>query len=182
MRRSYRNNRTEDATFEINLAPMLDIIVSIVPMLLLSVVFVKISVIDSQIPQVVANAIEKDRKQENRDVSVSVYIVKDRTLKIILKEQGKEQAIPLAKGAEGLDLKTLHAEIVKIKVKYPSVFRMELHPDEEIPYSEIVSVLDRVRTRDATDPKISFDDAESGRKVDTELLFPDVVFGNVTEA
>ena len=49
-----QGRRSSDSTFELNLAPFLDIIVSIIPMLLLSVAFVQIKMIEAPTPQVVS--------------------------------------------------------------------------------------------------------------------------------
>ena len=57
-------SRTEDATFELNLAPLLDIIVSIVPMLLLSVVFVQITMVETPIPQAVQRTMANQDKKD----------------------------------------------------------------------------------------------------------------------
>ena len=67
--------REEDATFELNLAPMLDIIVSIIPMLLLSVVFVQITVIDTPIPQAVEKAVAA-ANEKNKDLVIdkNIYV------------------------------------------------------------------------------------------------------------
>jgi hypothetical protein len=52
-------SRATDATFDLNLAPILDIIVSIVPLLLLSIAFVQVKMIDTSVPQVVAEAAQR---------------------------------------------------------------------------------------------------------------------------
>ena len=51
--------RADDSTFALNLAPMLDIIVSIIPMLLMSVVFVQIKEMETTIPEIVNEAIAR---------------------------------------------------------------------------------------------------------------------------
>ena len=61
---------------------------------------------------------------------------------------------------------------------YPDIFRLELNPEENIPLEEIVSVMDRVRTTVTGEPKVVFKD-ETGKAIETNLMFPDVVFGNV---
>jgi hypothetical protein len=43
--------RSADATFDLNLAPILDIIVSIVPLLLMSIAFVQVKMIDTSAGQ-----------------------------------------------------------------------------------------------------------------------------------
>jgi hypothetical protein len=69
-----------------------------------------------------------------------------------------------------------------IKKEYPDVFRMELNPSDTVPLSEIVGVMDAVRTTKSVDGKqvkVSFIDSTSGKSIETNLLFPDIVFGNV---
>lgn len=172
--------RVEDAaTFELNLAPMLDIIVSIVPMLLLSVAFVHITVIETPVPQVVEKAIAAANEKNKDQVQVTLNVSKQSGFRFTIIDKGttKETVVGL-KGNE-LDLEGLHRETLAIKRSYPDVFRLELNPDESIPLGEIVTVMDQVRMTSANEPKIIFNDVESGKPIETNLLFPDVVFGNV---
>lgn len=174
--RSFRS-RIEDATFELNLAPMLDIIVSVIPMLLMSVVFVQVMVIDTPIPQAVEKAMVQN--EQKNDVQIQLAVSKATGFRIVVIDNGKqtEKTIPLKD--QKLDLDGLKAEIWQTKLKYPNQFRVELNPDETVNLDEIVSVMDKVRTKAATDPKILFTDVESGKQLETDLMFPDVVFGNV---
>lgn len=171
-------SRTEDSTYELNLAPMLDIIVSIVPMLLLSVAFVQVAVVETPIPQPVQKVIEANK--DKNDVQISLVVSKQTGFKISVSNKGQqsEKTVPL-KGKD-LDLAGLHKEVFSIKQQFPEVFRLEMHPDETVELSEIVSVMDQVRTIAKDEAKVFFTDIETGKKVETNLLFPDVVFGNVT--
>ena len=59
---------------------------------------------------------------------------------------------------------------------------MELNPTDTVPLEEIVSVMDAMRTTrnvDGKHVKVSFTDATTGKAIETNLLFPDIVFGNV---
>lgn len=174
--RSFRS-RIEDATFELNLAPMLDIIVSIIPMLLMSVVFVQVMIIETPIPQAVEKAMVKN--EEKNDIQIQLSVSKSSGFRLVVTDKGqqREKTIPLKDQA--LDLAALKKEILETKMQYPDQFRMELNPDETVPLNEIVAVLDQVRTKAATDPKIMFKDVDSGKQTETDLMFPDVVFGNV---
>ncbi len=170
-------SRTEDATFELNLAPLLDIIVSIVPMLLLSVVFVQITMVETPVPQAVQKAIvNQDKKDETQ---ITLGISKTAGFKISIDGKGNSKQLNVALKNRAFDLGGLHRQMIELKAQYPDSFRLELHPDEDVDLKEIVSIMDKVRNRSKDDPKIYFTDTESGKKVETELIFPDVVFGNV---
>ena len=175
--RKFRH-RESDATFELNLAPMLDIIVSIVPMLLLSVVFVRIAVVETPVPQAVEKAmVQAENKNE---VQIQLSVSNDYGFKIQVMQKGQTKDINVAlKQDKELDLDGLHKQMVTLKQQYPDVFKMELHPSEEVPLEKIVAVMDKVRNRSKDDPILYFTDSESGKKVETDLIFPDVVFGNV---
>lgn len=169
--------RESDSTFELNLAPMLDIIVSIVPMLLLSVVFVRIAVVETPVPQAVQKAMEQ--AENKNDVQIQLSVSKTYGFKIQVMQKGQTKDINVALKGTEFDLDGLHQQMIALKQQYPDVFKMELHPSEEVPLDKIVAVMDKVRTRTKEDPTLFFTDTESGKKVETDLIFPDVVFGNV---
>jgi len=171
------NRRTEDATFDLNLAPMLDIIVSIVPMLLLSVAFVHVTVIDTPVPQAVERAIAAANEKNKDLVQVSLYISKNGG-RFVINDRGQVKETAVAAKGDKIDLEALHKETLAIKQAYPDVFRLELNPDESVPLEEIVEVLDQIRTTAHGEPQIVFKD-ENGQPIETNLLFPDVIFGNV---
>lgn len=178
--------RIDDSTFDLNLAPMLDIIVSIIPMLLLSVVFVEITVIDTPIPQAVEQAVAAANEKNKDVIQVRMAVAQDRAVTITIVDHGatKEYSVPGVKNETGAkaDLDGLHAKVMAIKKDYPDVFRMELNPSDTVPLSEIVGVMDAVRTTRAVNGqsvKVSFVDSTTGKPVETNLLFPDVTFGNV---
>jgi biopolymer transport protein ExbD len=172
-------SRFEEATFELNLAPMLDIIVSIVPMLLLSVVFVQISAIDTPIPQSIEKAIAASNEKSKDLVQISLSVSKTHGFQFNVTENGQttERKVGLRNGA--FDFEKLREEALSLKRAHPGVFRVELNPEESVALNEIVSVMDTVRMTGPTDPKVVFKDVDSGKPVETNLVFPDIVFGNV---
>lgn len=175
--RSFRS-RVEDATFELNLAPMLDIIVSIVPMLLMSVAFVHIMVIETPVPQAVEKAIAAANEKNKDVVQVSLHVSKKSGLRFNVNDRGQMKEVHVGMKGDRFDLEGLHKETLSLKANYPDVFRLELNPEEDVPLDEIVAVMDQVRQSAASEPKVTFKD-ESGKPIETNLLFPDVVFGNV---
>lgn len=157
---------------------MLDIIVSIVPMLLLSVAFVHVTVIDTPVPQAVEKAIAAANEKNKDVVSVTLAVSKKSGFRFTVNDKGQTREIVVGMKGEKFDLDGLHRETLAIKKTYPDVFRLELNPEEAVPLEEIVNVLDRVRMTTANEPKVRFKD-EAGKPIETNLLFPDVVFGNV---
>lgn len=175
--RAFRKQNTEDSTYDLNLAPMLDIIVSIIPMLLLSVVFVEVMVIETPIPQAVERAVAA--QEEKNEVQISLSVSKTYGFKILVTDKGQTKETSIALKGTAFDLDGLNKEALVLKRQYPNIFRVELNPDESVPLSEIVAVMDRIRAKQKSDPAITFTDVTTGKPMETDLIFPDVVFGNV---
>lgn len=172
-------SRLEDSTFELNLAPMLDIIVSIIPMLLLSVVFTRITIIDTPVPQAVEKAVAAANEKNKDLVQVRMAVTKNRTVQITIVDRGNSKDYEVAALNSKADLDGLYKRVLAIKKEYPDVFRVELNPEETVPLDEIVGVMDSVRTVKNTDHKVVFTDSTSGQSIETNLLLPDIIFGNV---
>lgn len=173
-------SRVEDSTFDLNLAPMLDIIVSVIPMLLMSVVFVRVMMIETPVPQVVEQAIAAANEQNKNEVSLTLSISKTDGFRFTVVDRGqkKEQAVVLKNGQ--LDYDALYKESITLKRNYPQVFKMELSPGSNVELTDIVKTLDKVRQIGKEEKKVTFTDVTTGKPIETDLMFPDVVFGNIT--
>lgn len=176
--RTFRR-RIEDSTFDLNLAPMLDIIVSIVPMLLLSTVFMRITVVDTTVPQVVAKAVEEDRKKTDRDVVLRLEITPSSEVKVSVKSPAQNNELKVQSNQGQMNLKELHKVMVKLKQQYPENFRLEFIPAPKMNTKDIIAVLDNVRNREKEDPQIFMKDDATGKMISLDLMFPDVVFSDV---
>lgn len=176
-------NEGRESTFELELAPMLALFVSLIPMLLLNAQFTKMAIVDAPVPQVVLNPRAAEAKPEKApSVNVYVYANAKEGIKIVLKKDNSESEIKIPNKDGILDLERLHQEMVKVKVSHPDVFRLELSPDGEIAYDQIIAMMDKMRNRDRDkDPKIEIKDSKTEKMIETDLLFPDVVLANVVE-
>lgn len=168
--------RGNDATFDLNLAPILDIIVSIVPLLLLSVAFVQVKMIDTSVPQVVAEAVK--RANDKATATVNLKISKAQGFTFEVTNDGKTTPVNVPNKGKEWDLEALHAAAFGIKEKNPEVFRLDLSPESDVNLAELVSVMDKLR-RTPDEKKVAFTDPTTGQKVQTELMFPDILFANV---
>ncbi len=170
--------RVTDATFELNLAPFLDIIVATIPMLLLSVAFIQVKVIETPIPQVVAEAINKQR-QNPPPVSVTLTMSKSNGFTFLVMNKGKQTELKVAGKLGEWDFTNLTTTTMQIKRDHPGLFKLDFKPSSEVAYDEIVKAMDAVRRVPAGQAKVAFLDEKSGQKVETDLMFPDVVFANI---
>jgi len=174
-------DKVEESTYDINLAPMLDMLVVLITVMLVSFTSIKLGLLDGLVPQPVARAMDADKNNKARDLDLQL---KAGTKSIIL--EVKEKGSSLRKIHIGLkegkyDLVRLHSELVELKQKYPKVFRLEFSPSESLTYSDIILIMDRVRTTTSGDPKIVIKDEKTNEVAETNLLFPDIVFANAIE-
>jgi biopolymer transport protein ExbD len=176
----YRDS-SEEATFDLNLAPMMDMLVSIIPFMLLSATFMSIMVISVPLPQSVQKALADDRAKTERDVSISIVMSPQHDFAIDVKdEKGKPSKFTVPRmqsqalaGGSDYNYRGLHKVLVEIKQRFPKVFRVDLNPDEGVPYNSLVLAMDESRNMDVKDPKVLIDGSA------TPLLFPDVVLANI---
>lgn len=166
-----------DNTFDINLAPVLDIIVSVVPMLLLSVAFLQVKMIETPVPQVVAEASE--RAQKEAPIEVSLEASKKSGFSFLVKDKGKTKTVKVALQSGNLNFDELYVAAAQIKREYPQVFELSLNPTGDMPLDDLVKAMDSVRRFKPQDGKVSFNDPATGQKVETDFLFPNVMFANV---
>ncbi len=173
-----RHRRKTKATFDLNLAPILDIIVSIIPMLLLSVAFIQIKMIDTPIPQVVAEKIAEQKSKDTVPVTIELKASKEALVfEVIDKGQPREIKIPSVNGA--VDFAGLYTQAVNLKRQYSDVFKVDLAPAGTVSFDDIVKIMDTLRRGNAGEKKFAFKDTKSGEMVETDLMFTDVTFSNV---
>jgi biopolymer transport protein ExbD len=168
--------RATDSTFDLNLAPILDIIVAIVPLLLLSIAFVQVKMIDTSVPTVVAEAIQ--RANEKSETTVGLKISKTKGFTFEVSKAGKSTPVTIGNKGKDWDLDSLLAAAFSIKQQNPEVFRIDMAPESDVNLEELVVVMDKLRRTPDTQ-KVAFVDPTSGQKVETELMFPNILFANV---
>ena len=171
----YAKSRASDATFDLNLAPILDIIIAIVPLLLLSVAFVQVKMIDTSVPQVVAEAAQRANDKEQATIALKVAKA---GFVIEVTENGKTNPIPVPNKNGQWDMDGLHAAAFTVKEKHPAVFRLDMNPEADVNLNDLVVVMDKLR-RSPEAKKVSFKDPANGQTIETELMFPSVLFANV---
>jgi biopolymer transport protein ExbD len=178
MRRLRQIKSTTPHEFELDLAPLLAVMVKLVPVLLLSSAFVQVMTVETDLPQAVKEAIQKEEQKEKPTI-VHIKASQKDGLTIVVNKNGSEktQVIPLKEGQ--FDFNQLHLSLREIKLQNPEVFKIELSPEETVAYKDIVKITDEARR--SRDKKVLFPvtDQKENKVIMTDFMFPDVVFTNI---
>lgn len=170
--------KTHYEDFELDLAPLLAIIMKLVPVLIITSSFLQLTQIDTDLPQVVKEAIQNQEKNTDRPIQIVVSLDKNKNIGIQITDSGKEQTISVAAKQNSIDFTLFNDKLVEVKKQYPHIFKIEFSPDENISYAEIVKIMDESRkARESLE--FSFKDSKTGNDVKTDYMFPEVVFANV---
>jgi biopolymer transport protein ExbD len=163
--------------FELDLAPLLAVMVKLVPVLLISSAFVQVMILETDLPQAVKEAIQKQEQKPTANIQIRADIVNG--IQVVVSKGGAEktQNVPLKDGH--FDFPLLHKTLQQVKIENPEVFRVELAPDAKVPYSEVVKITDEARRSRDRSVKFPVLDTKENKTVMTDYMFPDVVFTNI---
>ena len=114
MGRRYKLNINHNSEFELDLAPLLAVMVKLVPVLLISSAFVQMMIVETDLPQVVQQAIEK-QNNDPKAAQIAIELNKTEGVKIIITENGQQKVDVVGVNKEKqLDYKLLHTKFVEI--------------------------------------------------------------------
>lgn len=180
MRQMRKVKIDHNSEFELDLAPLLAVMVKLVPVLLVSSAFVQVMVIETELPQVVEQAIQRQEQQQT-PTNVALEIDAKDGIRVIVTEKGQDkvETIPLKNGT--FDLTTLHQKLVQVKKAHPEVFKLEVNPDGKVPYNDIVKIMDEARQSHDSNVKFPVFDTKQGKNVETNYMFPEIIFANMME-
>jgi len=180
-RRRFQPQINHNSEFELDLAPLLAVMVKLVPVLLLSSAFVQMMIIETELPQVVQQALAKEEKKEKPTV-VTLDIDRETGVKVTTNKNGKETVRSIAMvNKTDFNYPGVKEVLVQVKQQNPEVFKIEFNPAANVPYKEIVKMMDEVRKSNDKNVQFPVTDEKSGKTVQTDYMFPEVVFSNVTD-
>lgn len=177
MRRRKTYRTTNPSEFELDLAPLLAVMVKLVPVLLLSSAFIQVMMIETDLPQAVKVAMQKQEEKPTANIMMRAN-AKD-GIQIVVQKGANQttQSVPLKDGA--FDYVSLHKTLQKIKLENPEVFKLEINPDSNISYRDVVKMTDFARRSRDKEVRFPLYDAKENKTVMTDYMFPDVVFSNI---
>ncbi len=145
----------------LNLAPILNLVMILIPLLLISIEFEQLGVINVNVPRMVNVNPGPEVESLNLTVAIThagfVLATQGETLPTIATRDGTGQAEPAH-----YDFEALYNQLATLKSSHPNETTLSLSADPDIPYEMIVETMDTVR----------FLRGEEGQRPDD--LFPDV--------
>ena len=133
-----KSRRSHDT--EINITPVMNIFVILIPFLLLTATFVKIAIIDLALPTLEQKSGVND--EEIKDLTVLVLAISPEGFQI----KTSEKNYPMIKIKDGdYDYLDLGKKLTEIKTQFPKLEDVIISPSSEILYHVIVKVLDNCR-------------------------------------
>jgi biopolymer transport protein ExbD len=141
----------------------INVIVVLVPFLLSTAVFTRLSVLELTLPA--QNSGVEQLKVEDLKLEV---VIRPNALDVGDRIGGLIQHIP--NSATGYDLVALSTLMQMVKTKFPTTTTATVLAQPDTPYETLVQVMDAVREAHPAAPK--------GKHVDNIVLFPDISIGD----
>ncbi len=166
--------REMHSEFELDLAPLLAVMVKLVPVLITSMVFVQTNVIDTELPQGVEAPpnVEQNKLDQLPLITLNISTKNGYSLEANLNNEIVSQ-----KNVKNIS--DLHAAFQEMKTRYPDVYQLKIKPDEDISYDEIIKIMDSARK--SKDANVKFPVKVNNQTDYTAFMFPDVVFANLLD-
>ena len=158
-RRMMRNHARYRGRHEINVVPMIDMMIILVFFLIFTAVFTKTNILELNLPG--ADSAVPDLPE---GLNLEVIIRKD---KIEIADRGTGLLKSVPTNATGYDLVGLQDYLKLVKTKYPDTTDATILLEQDIAYDTLVQVMDTVRVFSVGDNSWTFGE-----------LFPDVSVGD----
>ena len=158
--RTRRRHHAKEAT-ELNITAFMNLMVILVPFLLVTAVFSRMTVIELNLPEKNAQTQQQEKIKLEPELVVrqSSFDVQDRRLGLIKRFERSEAST---------DWNAFSELLVEIKSRFPEEQNITLLLERDIEYQTLVQVMDRVRSADVVNIAT----------LDTVELFPNISIGD----
>ena len=135
-----KERRIED--FDVNITPVMNVFIILIPFLLLSASFVKIAIIDFSLPSAEQSSSNVVNANDLKELTVLVVSIDTKGFQV----KTSEKKLPFVKKISGkFDYKALVDRLKSVKKKYPKLEDVIISPDARIKYDTIIKVMDTCR-------------------------------------
>lgn len=158
----------------LNLIPIMDAVFIFIFFLLMSAQFLEVYEIGSDAPAV--QTITQEQKDKKPPLNLTLEISNS---SIIVKTGVEEKTYKtINKTGEGYELDALREVIVEIKVNNIDESSIILRPNTNVPYVQLVKIMDTVRNLDTGDAELVAKN-KAGNEVKTKKLFDQIIFETI---
>ncbi|MFN3202017.1 MAG: ExbD/TolR family protein [Bradymonadia bacterium] len=174
--------RSAEAESELNLVPIMNLVVCLIPMVLFGASFVQLGVVNVNASKF-GPAIPSPNPPAEPPVTITLgigahgfSIQGDRPLD----DAGEQAPIEIPRLETGLDLNALYSVMHQLRARFPEANPLVLTADADVPYADIIRVMDAVRLKLEADqyPTVAEFRAAQAATGPDALLWPDVVLSH----
>jgi len=141
----FARRKTLHEVVELNITAFMNLMVILVPFLLITAVFSRMTVIELNLPALDA---AQQQSKEKLDLSLELVI---REKSIIIQDQNLGQLYSVARIGNEQDWKELARVLLEIKSRYPEEKDMMLLFEPGIPYKTLIKVMDQVKSTEVVE-------------------------------
>ena len=163
MIRSRRGGRRNMETAELNITAFMNLMVILVPFLLITAVFSRLTILELNLPGSSSEPVEPQDQTFQLEI-----IVRQDKIEVADRNQGLLGIYPNTD--EGYDYAALADKLVQLKERYPTKTDAAILLEQDIAYDTLVQVMDTVRVAQEVD--------EDDVQVKRSDLFPDISIGD----
>lgn len=161
MRRRWRRKHLAQAP-EINITAFMNLMVILVPFLLITAVFSRITILQLDVPK----SVNSNKPLTEEQPLILEVTVREKTLELGDKKRGLLGTFNVS--PDGSDLKALSGLLQQVKARHPDKTDVTLLVEKNIPYERLVEVMDTLRVVRVE---------QNGEMVNAEL-FPAISIGD----
>ena len=160
-RRGGRHHRGDTA--ELNITAFMNLMVILVPFLLITAVFSRLTILELNLPGSSSEPVDPQEQTFQLEI-----IVRQNKIEVGDRNQGLLGIYPNTE--EGYDYAALAEKLVQLKERYPTKTDASILLEQEIPYDTLVQVMDTVR--------VAQEVVEGETQIQRSDLFPDISIGD----
>jgi biopolymer transport protein ExbD len=161
MIRRYHNKRRMQETHELDVTTFLNLMVVLVPFLLISAVFSRVTIMELSVPTSAGGS-------ASNKPNFAIEVIVRRSGLEIANGASVEAAIP--KKEDQYDMEMLSEMLMRLKAQYPEKEDATVLMEPEIAYDYLIQIMDAVRSTE-----VKADGSEEAVK---RVLFPDISIGD----
>lgn len=158
---------------KLNLIPILDAVFIFIFFLLMSAQFLEIYEIDSDAPAV--KMVDKDDKSKKEPLNLTLEIT-DSEIKVFTGVDAN-LVVSISKTDKEYDLEKLKKTLVDLKLKHSEEASVVLRPKENVPYDQIIKIIDTARKLKDSEPELVVETKDGQKK--TRQLFDQIIFETI---